>query len=106
MKSRRGNLKTQPLDSIQIALLSLIQSEAEDLVEREGNKPQLKRIIDASRKMFNGASAQMMSLSPATRQSLVDLDPSAIADLFNRALTENPAQLNDSVAEEQGREGN
>jgi hypothetical protein len=104
MKNSQDNLKTQPLDSIQIALLSLIRSEAEDLVEREGKRPQLKRIIEASQKMFNGASAQMVALSPETRQALVDLDPSAIADLLNRSLAENQANINPK-AREQGTEG-
>jgi flagellar motility protein MotE (MotC chaperone) len=99
MKSNQDSLKTQPLDSIQIALLSLIRSEAEDLVEREGKRPELKRIIEASQKMFNGASAQMMSLLPATRQALADLDPSAIADLLNRFLAENPANISSETVE-------
>jgi len=104
MKSKQDSLRTQPLDSIQIALLSLIRSEAEDLVEREGKRPQLKRIIEAAQKMFNGASTQMVSLLPATRQALVDLDPSAIADLLNRSLAENPTNIN-LKAREQGYEG-
>jgi hypothetical protein len=104
MRNKRDSLRTQPLDSIQIALLSLIRSEAEDLVEREGKRPQLKRIIEAAQKMFNGASAQMVSLLPATRQALVELDPLAIADLLNRSLAENPANIK-SKAGEQGEEG-
>ncbi|MCI0392958.1 MAG: hypothetical protein MOB07_29855 [Acidobacteria bacterium] len=106
MSNKHDNLRTQPLDSIQIALLSLIQSEAEDLAEREGSRPQLKRIIEASQKMFNGASAQMKSLRPETRQALADLEPSAIADLLNRVLAENPAHLINSKTEGQGTDEN
>jgi hypothetical protein len=69
------------------------------LVEREGKRPELKRIIEASQKMFNGASAQMMSLLPATRQALADLDPSAIADLLNRILAENPANISSKTVD-------
>jgi hypothetical protein len=101
MKNSQDNLKTQPLDSIQIALLSLIRSEAEDLVEREGKRPQLKRIIEATQKMFNGASAQMVTLLPATRQAIADLDIANIADLFNRVFAENQANIK---TEEQGTE--
>jgi len=51
----------------------------------------LKRIIEASRKMFNGASAQGMNLLPETRRALANLEQSEIVSLLNRAFAENPA---------------
>ena len=103
MNNKDDNLKTLPLDNIQIALLSLIQSEAEDSIEREGKRPQLKRIIEASRKMFNGASAQGMNLLPENRQALADLEQSEIAGLLNRAFAENPANPTTLELETEGK---
>jgi len=103
MNNKDSNLKTAPLDSIQIALLSLIQSEAEDLIEREGKRPQLRRIIEASRKMFNGATAQSMNLLPEARRALADLEQSEIACLLNRVFAENPVNPTNLKLETEGK---
>jgi hypothetical protein len=51
MKESNSDLKTNQLDSVQTSLISLIESEAEEMLSA-GQNPHAKRTLDACDKLF------------------------------------------------------
>jgi alpha-tubulin suppressor-like RCC1 family protein len=69
MNENNSELKTNQLDSVQTSLISLIESEAAEMLSA-GQNAHAKRILDACDKLFRWGSATRGQLTDEQRERL------------------------------------
>jgi hypothetical protein len=93
MNENRTELRTNPLDSVQLSLICLIESEAKALLE-QGRDPHARRVADACDKLIRWSESERGQLSPEQREAL---DALTLDELIAR-LTPPPLGLPSSDA--------
>jgi hypothetical protein len=98
MNENKTELRTNPLDSVQLSLICLIESEAKELLE-QGRNPHARRVADACNKLIRWSESTRRQLSPEQREAIDSLTldeavarltatpfPVPSSDAFDRSL--------------------
>lgn len=86
MNENKTELRTNPLDSVQLSLICLIESEAKELLE-QGRNPHARRVADACDKLIRWSESARGQLSPEQREVI---DSLTLDEAINR-LTMGPS---------------
>ena len=85
-----NELRTNPLDSVQLSLICLIESEAKELLA-QGRNPHARRVVDACDKLIRWSESTRGQLTPEQRAALDALTlEEVIARLAAAINTEDP----------------